>query len=44
MYRLSNTPREKYTELMMQVDKMRQHSTVFGHSRLVAVTQLKYCV
>ena len=44
MYRLSNPPLEKYTELMARVDGMRQKSTEFGQSRLVTATQLKYCV
>jgi hypothetical protein len=29
---------------MAQVDRIRQHSTKFGQSRLVTATQLKYCV
>jgi len=40
MYRLSN-PRERYTELMAQVDRLKLHSTKFGQSRLVTATQLK---
>jgi hypothetical protein len=40
MYRLSNPSRERYTELMAQVDRLKLHSTKLCQSRLVTVTQL----
>jgi len=30
MYRLSNTRRERYTEFMAQVDRLKLHSTKFS--------------
>ena len=44
MYRLSIPPRDRYTELIAQVDRLEQHTTKFGQSRLVTPTQLKYRV
>ena len=41
MYRISNSRRERYTELMAQVDRLKLHSTKFGQCRLVTATQLK---
>ncbi len=37
-------PRDRYTELMAQVDRLEQHSTKFGQFRLVTAMQLKYRV
>ena len=44
MYSLSIPPRDRYTELLAQADRMEQHSTKLGQSRLVTATQLKYRV
>jgi len=41
MYRLSNPRRERYTELIAQLDRLKLHSTKFGQSLLVTVTQPK---
>jgi hypothetical protein len=35
MYRLSNSHRARYMELMAQVDRLKLHSGKFGQSRLV---------
>jgi hypothetical protein len=40
MYRLSDPRRERYTELMAQVDRLKLHSRKFGQCRLVTTTQL----
>jgi hypothetical protein len=40
-HRLSIPPRDRYTEFMAQVNRLELHSTKFGQSRLVTVTQQK---